>query len=434
MIKDNEDLTVETEVPDAEAEREIGKAVSGRHSIARKYVMRIRRRYPDATPAEVIKMLERHYGTSITAAGAALAAGSIAAEIGISLIPGGGVAAAGLKTAGKQAVKKTVTQAAKVTAKEAAKLAAKNVAMGAAKSGAQRVAGLLPAGDQQLQFELTALFGLALADIHGMNLDQDQAHALVYGLTNDRVTPQQIAAMAGDVARTSPDSVVGVGQKIAAGNADWSHWATTLADALPSGAAQSLVRTIQTGELDTVRTSLSGNQQSAVEYGVGALAGGVTRFVFGRDVVEASRNAFPEAPEVFPAHLNIPDKAEADESAEPSRALAALEDAARSTGNWFSGTASTVGGGVAAGAVSVGTGAASAAALVSRPFRSVDIDGDGVPDAPQALTAIKGIGESVAGAAGSVSGKMTGIFRSKNRAAGAPATDPEERPEAFEEV
>lgn len=421
-----EDVTLETQLDDGEANADIAKAVSARHSIARKYVMRIRRRRPEATPAEVIKLLERHYSTSITAAGAAIAAGSIAAEVGISLIPGGGVAAAGLKTAGKQAAKKTV----QVTAKEAAKVAAKNMAMGAAKNGAQRVAAFLPAGDQQLQFEITAVFGLALADVHGMNLDQDQAHALVYGLTNDSVSQQQIATMAKDVAETSPDGVVGVGHKFAAASGDWSHWATTLADTLPSGAAQSLVRTMQTGQLDTVRETLSGKQQSAIEYGVGALTGGVSRFVFGRDVVEAARAAFPEAPEEFPAHLALQEKSKADADdgeVEQNRALAALEDAAKSTGTWISGTASTVGEGVATGATAVGSGVASAAAAVSRPFRAVDVDGDGIPDEPQALAAVKGLGGALAGATGAASGKVAGLFKSRKRdTADAPEKAPEE--------
>lgn len=422
---ESESVTLETQLDNEGANADIAKAVSARHSIARKYVMRIRRRRPEATPAEVIKLLERHYSTSITAAGAAITAGSIAAEVGISLIPGGGVAAAGLKTAGKQAAKKTV----QVTAKEAAKVAAKNMALGAAKTGAHRVAALLPAGDQQLQFEITAIFGLALADIHGMDLDQDQAHALVYGLTNDSVSQKQIATMAKDVAETSPDGVVGVGHKFALASGDWSHWATTLADTLPSGAAQSLVRTIQTGQLDTVRETLSGKQQSAIEYGVGALTGGVSRFVFGRDVVVAARAAFPEPPEEFPEDLALQDKssdADARES-EPNRALAALEDAAKSTGSWITGTASTVGEGVATGATAVGSGVAGAAAAVSRPFRAVDVDGDGIPDEPQALSAVKGLGGALAGATGAAGGRVAGLFKSRKRdTAGTPESAPEE--------
>lgn len=157
----------------------------------------------------MIQMLERHYGTSITTAGAVIAAGVIAADIGIAMIPGVGAAAAGVKSAGQQAAKKTGKEAAKLAAKQAAKAAAKNVALGAAKGGAFRAAALLPAGDEQLQFELTAIFGLAIADIHGMELDQDQAHALVYGLSNERVSPKQIATMATDLSKASSASVIG---------------------------------------------------------------------------------------------------------------------------------------------------------------------------------------------------------------------------------
>ncbi|WP_421735980.1 hypothetical protein [Cellulomonas sp.] len=409
-----EAVTLEAELVDEEAAREIAKAVSARHAIARKYVLRLRRRHPDATPAEVIRMLERHYGTSISTAGAVIAAGAIAADVGIALIPGVGAAAAGAKSAGQQAAKKAGKEATKVAAKSAAKAAAKSVALGVGKSGAQRVAALLPAGDEQLQFELTAIFGLALADIHGMELDQDQAHALVYGLSNSRVSQQQIATMAADVATVTPGGVTGVGQEIAAGRTDWSHWANTLADTLPAGAAQSLVRTIQTGQLDTMRAGLGDKQQTAIEYGVGALTGGVTRFVFGRDVINASRTAFADAPDEFPAHLAVTIAADA-EDAEANRALAALEDAAAATGHWFAGAASAVGGGVATSATAVGTGVASAAGTVTRQFRSVDLDGDGILDEPQALTAVKGVGGAIAGSATTVGANVAGLFRSRKR-------------------
>jgi hypothetical protein len=404
-MADIETITMEAELVEEDAARDIAKAVSARHSIARKYVVWIRRRHPDATPGEVIQMLERHYGTSITTAGAVIAAGAIAADIGIAMIPVAGAAAVGVKSAGQQAAKKAGKEAMKVATKEAAKMAAKTVALGAAKSGAHRAAALLPAGDEQLQFELTAIFGLAIADIHGMDLDQDQAHALVYGLSNERVSQQQIATMATDLSNASSEGVVGVGNRIAAGRTDWSHWASTLADTLPGGAAQSLVRTMQTGQLDTVRENLSEKQQATIEYGVGALAGGVTRFVFGRDVILSARAAFADAPDVFPAHLALNMKAKPnadDREVEPNRALAALEDAAKVTGNWITGTASSVGGGVATGALTVGTGVASAAGTVTRPFRGVDIDGDGIPDEPQALTKVKGVGGAIAGTAGSV--------------------------------
>ena len=398
-----EDVTLEAELVDKDAEREIDKAVRGRRGVARKYVRRVRRRNPDATPAEIISMLEHHYVTAISVAGAAITVGSIAAEIGIALIPVVGAAAAGTKAAAKEAGKKA--------AKEAAKEAAKSAARGAAKSGAQRAAALLPAGASQLQFEITALFALAVADIHGKDYDQEQAHALVYGLSNGRVSQEQIATMASDLARSSTAEIVNGSQPVADGRKDLKHWANTLADSLPGGAAQSLVRGVQTGVLEDIRGGLEGRQQAAVDYGVGALVGGITRFVFGREVVDAARLAFSDAPGTFPAYLDVPAKPEKTDS-EPNRALEALEDAAKA-----------VGAGVSTGAIAVGTSVASATDVVTRPFRSVDLDGDGVPDEPQALTAMKGVGGAIAGAASAVGDGVSGLFKPKKRgkhAAGGP--------------
>ena len=408
---DPEDVTLEAELVDEEAEREIDKAVRGRRGIARKYVKWVRRRNPDATPAEIISMLEQHYVTAINVAGAAITVGSIAAQVGIALIPGVGAAAAGTKEAAKQAGKKVTKEAAKAAVKETTKAAGKSAALGAAKFSAQRVVALIPAGDAQIQFEITALFALAVADIHGKDLDQEQERALVYLLVNGRVSQKQIATMASDLAQSSNPEVVSVSQTIAGGRKDLAHWANTLADSLPGGAAQALVRGVQTGVLEDIRDGLDGRQQAAVDYGVGALVGGITRFVFGREVVDAAQSAFSDAPDTFPAYLDVPAKpAKADN--DPNRALAALEDAAKA-----------VGAGVSTGAVVVGTGVASAAGIVTRPFRSVDLDGDGVPDEPQALTAVKGVSGAIAGAAGTVGDGVSGLFKPNKRgkhAAGGP--------------
>jgi hypothetical protein len=206
----------------------------------------------------------------------------------------------------------------------------------------------------------------------------------VYGLANGRVSQEQIAAMATDLAKSSNAGLVGVGQTLAGCRSDWSHWVDTLADSLPGGEAQNLVRGVQTGLLEDVRGGLDGKQQTAVEYGVGALVGGATRFVFGRDVVDASRTGFAQAPEVFPDYLEVPTRPEQVDD-EPNRALEALEDAAK-----------TIGASVSNGAAAVGAGAVTAAGVVTRPFRWVDLDGDGVPDEPPALTATKGVGKTIA--------------------------------------
>ncbi|WP_210503914.1 hypothetical protein [Nocardioides xinjiangensis] len=371
-----EGVTVAAELQPDAAEQEIMRAVSARHKMARRYVMRLRKRNPEASPAEIIALLERHYVRAITVAGGVVTAGTIAANVGIALIPG---VAAG-KEASKGAAKVAAKGAAKTVATKATTAAAKSAAKGAAKSaartGAERAVQLLPAGDEQLQFELTAVFALAIAEIHSMSLDQEQAHALVYGLSNGRVSPQQIAAMATDLAAVSQPEA-GIGQTIASGRNDWSHWANTLADTLPGGAAQDLVRTVQTGQLETVRSTLNGKQQGVIEYGVGALAGGATRFLFGNEVVEASRTAFAEPPAEFPERLSDAFLVKTEDEDEPTRALAALEDAAKTTGAWVS----------------------NAADKSTRVFRRVDLDGDGIPDEARALSAVKGVGGAVAGAA-----------------------------------
>ena len=301
--------TVGTDLDVATAEREIADAVSARHSIARKYVVRVRRRHPEASPAEVVTLLERHYVTAISVAGGVATAGSIAASVGLSLIPG---ASAG-KEAGKAGAK---VAAKKVAAKAAARAAAKAAAANMARTG---VARMVPAGDERLQFEITAVFALALAEIHGMHLDRDQSKALIYGLSNDRVSQKQISVMANDVARAS-GSASGLGEQLASAPDDWSHWANTLASQFPGSAAGDLVRTVQTGQLDTMRSGLSDGQQSIVEYGVGAVAGGMTRFVFGREVVSATRVAFAQAPEDFPPHLAVDSFSAGDED-EPNRSV-----------------------------------------------------------------------------------------------------------------
>ncbi len=368
--------TVGADVDVATAEREIAEAVSARHSAARKYVIRVRRRHPDATPAEVVALLERHYVTAISIAGGVVTAGSIAASVGLSLIPG---ASAG-KEAGKAGAK---VAAQKMAAKAAAKTAAKAAAANMVRTG---VARMVPAGDERLQFEITAIFALALAEIHGMRLDQDQSKALVYGLSNDRVSQKQISAMANDVARATR-SASGLGEQLASAD-DWTHWANTLASQLPGTAADDLVRTVQTGQFDTMRSGLSNGQQSIVEYGVGAVAGGMTRFVFGREVVRATRVAFAEAPGDFPAHLAVEAPSGMDDE-EPNRAIAALDEAAKSTAAWMSSTADKA----------------------TRVFRSVDLDGDGIPDEAQAVTALKNAGGAIAGASSSA----TRAFRRVDR-------------------
>ena len=364
--QDIEQITLEAELVDEDAEQVIANAVRGRQAIARKYVRWVRRRHPDATPAEIIKALERHYVTAVSVAGGIVTAGSLA----VGFIPGGGAATKGVKAGVKAA------------------------AIGLAKSAA--ASNLLPAADQQLQFEITAMFGLALADIHGMNYDQDQAKALVYGLSNSRVSQAQIASFATNLAKASPSSAVDLSLPSAGGRDDRSDWASTLAGFLPGDGAKSLVESIQGGRLEDLRGRLGKRGQISI----GAALSGASRFVFGREVVVAAQSAFPPAPELFPDHLAVEAKEKSDKGDEPNRALLALQNAAQATVGWVGGAATAVGSGVTA-----------AASTVSRPFRSVDLDGDGIPDQPQALTAAKGVLDGVK----HLGAGLAGLVRPKKR-------------------
>lgn len=52
---------------------------------------------------------------------------------------------------------------------------------------------------------------------------------------------------------------------------------------------------------------------------------------------------------------------------------------------------------------------------VTRPFRSVGIDGDGIPDEPTALTKVQGVAGAIPGTAGMVGGSVAGLFKPGKR-------------------
>lgn len=224
--------------------------------------------------------------------------------------------------------------------------------------------------------------------------------------------------MASDLAE--PQGAPSTAVAIAEGRQDWSHWANTLGESLPGEAARSLVRGVQTGTLEEMRAGLSDKQQTAVEYGVGALVGGATRFVFGREIVEASHAAFAPPPDAFPAYLEVP--AYEPPPVRGNKAAAALDEAARSFGD-----------GVASRASAFGGGATAFADTVSRPFRSVDRDGDDIPDDPQAVAAARELGNAVGAGAASAAGAVRRMFRGGESRDETPsdASAPKERPRGF---
>ena len=313
-----------------ELEEVANQSPSTRMKLARGYVRWLRRRNPEATPAEIVASLEKHYLSSVMAAGAVVSAGAVAATVGVAMmpLPGSSKAASAGARAGTSATKAALRRASKI------------LALRGVRTGAQKAALMLPAGDQQLQFELTALFGLALAEIHGMSLDKDQADVLVYGLSNRRLSQGQIAQLAVELARA------GSGVVLEPAPPDPGEWTRVLAGALPGGAAQQLLMSIQSEDIYPVADKLSDRQQAGVEYGIAAVAGGASKFAFGKDVVEASRHAFPPPPLEFTEVVGDNDQdllgAEEDATSKESwRALRTLKESATSAGGWVKRSAKT---------------------------------------------------------------------------------------------
>jgi hypothetical protein len=161
-----------------------------------------------------------------------------------------------------------------------------------------------------------------------------------------------------------------------------------------------------------VRNSAPGSLGKALPFGVGAVSGGVGSFTFGRDVVKAAHIAFPEPPADFPPLLADFQKPE-PKPAEPSRAVVALQAAAGGVANF-------------------GEDVWGTATKASEVFRSVDLDGDGIPDEARAFTAVRGAGSAFKGAAAGAAGAVGGVFRRKrdrgiaDEASDEPAKDPAE--------
>ncbi|WP_043501830.1 hypothetical protein [Georgenia sp. SUBG003] len=209
-----------------------------------------------------------------------------------------------------------------------------------------------------------------------------------------------------------------------AASVDNAHTAATevLVDTLPDGWGEVLTQQLPDSALSPVLTVLArqalkesakfgaGSLGKALPFGVGAVIGGVGSFTFGRDVVKAAHVAFPEPPADFPASLADFQKAE-PKSAEPSRAVAALQAAA-------------------GGAAEFGGDIWNTATRATEVFRSVDLDGDGIPDEARALTAVKDAGSAIKGAATGAAGAVGGVFRRKRNRAEVADDTPNEPAEA----
>ncbi|GAT15847.1 hypothetical protein [Mycolicibacterium thermoresistibile] len=200
----------------------------------RAYVGRLRNKYPDASPAKIVTKLEKRYLATVVASGAAV--GSTAA------VPGVGTLAALSAVTGETAV----------------------------------------------FLEATAVFVLAVAEVHGIPLEErERRRALV------------LAVLVGDEGKGAVRDLLGRGRTSGA----WiSEGAATLPLPTVSQLNSRLLRyfvkryTLKRGALAFGK---------ALPVGVGAVVGGVGNRMMGKKIIGNARTAFGAAPPRWPAPLHL---------------------------------------------------------------------------------------------------------------------------------
>lgn len=260
-------------------------------------------------------------------------------------------------------------------------------------------------------YETSALYVLAATELHGIEVsDAERARPLVFGMLLGQKSQSQVAKLvrqaagAGGVDQARALATGMVGRRLPAG------WGEVLTQQLPDSALAPLETVIARRALMAGAKFEAGTLGKAIPFGFGAVVGGVGSFTFGRDVVKAARLAFPMPPTDFPEALLDFQKPE-PEIVEPSRAGKALQSAADNVSDF-------------------GEAVWDRATDVVDVFRSVDIDGDGVPDEARALTAAKRARSAITGAAVGSVGAVGSLFKRKgdDNAAEKPEPDPGDEP------
>jgi hypothetical protein len=243
-------------------------------------------------------------------------------------------------------------------------------------------------------YETSALYVLAATELNGIEVsDTERARPLVFGMLLGEKSQSQVARF---VFNATGAGGVDRARNVAAGTAGKAlpnGWGEVLTQQLPESALAPLTTVLARQALKEGGKFAGKTLGKAIPFGVGAIVGGVGSFTFGRDVVKAARLAFPTAPADFPEALQDFQKPQ-PETVEPSRAVKALKSAAGNVSDF-------------------GEAVWDRATDVVDVFRSVDIDGDGVPDEARALTAAKRTGSAIKGAAVGTVGAVGSLFHRK---------------------
>lgn len=199
----------------------------------RAYVERLRRSNPEATPAEIVTKLETRYLAAVMASGAAV--GSAAAFPGIGTI------------AALSAV----------------------------------------AGETLVFLEATALYVLAVAEVHGIPVDQrDRRRALV------------LSVLVGEDSKGAISELIGPGRTSGAWLAEAELLPLPMVSQLNSRLMQYFVK-----RYTIKRTAMAFGKMLPV--GIGAVVGGGGNRLMGKRIIKNAHQAFGPAPSRWPAVLHL---------------------------------------------------------------------------------------------------------------------------------
>ena len=232
----------------------IDKVLSVQRPVVLAHIRSIRSSKPDASPAQIIAILERRFLTAVTGGGALVGATSAIPAVGIAT----SLVLSGVETAGF--------------------------------------------------LEASALFAQSVTEVHGIAVvEPERARTLVMAMMLGNGGQELLQQFATEAA--------GRGSRSA-------YWGEFVTKNLPRAALGPLTDRVRAAFLRrfavTQGTSVVGR---AIPFGIGAVFGGVGNNILGRRIVRSAREAFPAAPDTFPASLGPVIKApKAPRAPKPARA------------------------------------------------------------------------------------------------------------------
>lgn len=211
----------------------LDKALNVQNAAVEKHIARARQRNPEASPADVVKTLELMYRSALTSTGAAVGA--------TAAIP--------------------------------------TVGTGAALA--------LSGGEMLSSMELTVLFALSVAQVHGVRVDEiERRRTLVLGIVLGGSSGETISKIA---ERTG------------------QHWAKAIVDSVPVATLRQINKVLGRNFVTKYGTKqgilVLGK---VVPFGVGAVIGGGANLAVSEATVRAARRAFGPAPTKWPAEAPEP--------------------------------------------------------------------------------------------------------------------------------